>query len=87
MKNYRLSRVIICLKDGLLSDKSYILTNNHVVENADKIRVKLKDGREFTAEVAGADPQSEHGLETSGSVPICRIISSQLTSKEVFHVW
>jgi len=46
-------------KDGLLSDKSYILTNNHVVENADKIRVKLKDGREFTAEVAGADPQSD----------------------------
>jgi serine protease Do len=53
------SGFVFASKDGLLSDKSYILTNNHVVENADKIRVKLKDGREFTAEVAGADPQSD----------------------------
>lgn len=53
------SGFVFATKDGLLSDKSYILTNNHVVENADKIRVKLKDGRQFDAEVAGADPQSD----------------------------
>jgi len=46
-------------KDGLFSDKSYILTNNHVVAGADKIHVQLKDGREFVAEIVGTDPQSE----------------------------
>ncbi|MET0026026.1 MAG: DegQ family serine endoprotease [Candidatus Thiodiazotropha sp.] len=53
------SGFIFATQDGLLSDKSYILTNNHVVENADKIRVKLQDGREFEAKVTGRDPQSD----------------------------
>jgi len=44
---------------GLLSDKTYILTNNHVVANADKIRVQFQDGREFDAAVSGRDPQSD----------------------------
>jgi serine protease Do len=39
--------------------KSYILTNNHVVEGARKIRVKLKDGREFEAKISGRDPRSD----------------------------
>ena len=46
-------------KDGLFSDKTYILTNNHVVEDAEKIRVKFQDGREFDAEITGRDPQSD----------------------------
>jgi serine protease Do len=46
-------------KDGLFSDKSYILTNNHVVAGADKIHVQLNDGREFDAEIVGTDPQSD----------------------------
>ena len=43
------------------SDKttSYILTNNHVVKDADKIRVQFNDGREFTATVKGRDPHSD----------------------------
>jgi serine protease Do len=53
------SGFVFASKDGLLSDKTYILTNNHVVEGADKIRVKFQDGREFDAEVKGADPKSE----------------------------
>ena len=36
-----------------------ILTNNHVVENADEIKVTLSDNREFDAELVGADPQSD----------------------------
>jgi serine protease Do len=44
---------------GLLSKKSYILTNNHVVQNADKIRVKLSGGREFDATVTGRDALSD----------------------------
>ena len=53
------SGFIFATKDGLLSDKTYILTNNHVVEKADKIRVKLQDGRQFEASVTGRDPQSD----------------------------
>jgi len=37
----------------------YIVTNNHVVENAEKVRVRLKDGREFDAEVRGTDDKSD----------------------------
>jgi serine protease Do len=37
----------------------YILTNNHVVENAEEITVTLKDGRHFEAEVIGTDPETE----------------------------
>ncbi len=44
---------------GLLSEKTYILTNNHVVANADKIRVQFKDGKEYDAKITGRDPQSD----------------------------
>ena len=44
---------VIVNKDG------YILTNNHVVDGADTIRVKLNDGREFTAKVIGRDPKTD----------------------------
>ncbi|MEW8505100.1 MAG: DegQ family serine endoprotease [Candidatus Thiodiazotropha sp.] len=44
---------------GLLSNKTYVLTNNHVVEGADRISVKFKDGRAFQAEVSGRDPKSD----------------------------
>ena len=53
------SGFVFAAKDGLLSDKSYVLTNNHVVEGATKIRVKLLDGRELEAKVTGRDPQSD----------------------------
>lgn len=53
------SGFVFATKDGLLSDKTYILTNNHVVEDAEKIRVRFQDGREFDAKVTGRDPQSD----------------------------
>jgi serine protease Do len=43
----------------IISSDGYILTNNHVVEKADKVRVKTQDGREYTAKVVGADPPSD----------------------------
>ena len=46
----------IITKDG------YILTNNHVVNDADSIAVTLKDGREFSAELVGTDPETEIAL-------------------------
>ena len=43
----------------LISKDGYILTNNHVVGDADKIRVRLRDGREFDAKRIGTDPKTE----------------------------
>jgi serine protease Do len=52
------------LGSGFIIDKAgYIVTNNHVVENADKIKVKLKDGAEFDAEVVGRDPNTDLALK------------------------
>lgn len=44
------------------ADKGYVVTNNHVVDNADEITVKLTDGREFTAKKLGSDEQSDIAL-------------------------
>jgi serine protease Do len=45
---------------GVIVDKEgYILTNNHVVEEADKIKVRLNDGREFTATLKGQDSRTD----------------------------
>jgi serine protease Do len=46
----------------IISEDGLILTNNHVVEEADKIIVKLADKREFKASVVGTDPQSDVAL-------------------------
>jgi len=43
----------------IISSDGYILTNNHVVSDADELKVKLSDQREFDAKVVGADPESE----------------------------
>jgi len=53
------SGFVFKVKDGLLSDKTYIMTNNHVVEGADKVHVKFKDGQEYEAKITGRDPQSD----------------------------
>lgn len=42
--------------------KGYVVTNNHVINSADKITVKLEDGREFKAKLVGADPMSDVAL-------------------------
>ncbi|OGV61425.1 MAG: hypothetical protein A2283_01075 [Lentisphaerae bacterium RIFOXYA12_FULL_48_11] len=43
----------------LISKDGFILTNNHVVGDADKITVRLHDGREFAAKKIGSDPKTE----------------------------
>ena len=51
------------LGSGFIIDKEgYIVTNNHVVENADKIKVILKDEKEFDAEIIGRDASTDIAL-------------------------
>ncbi len=62
------------LGSGFIIDHDgYIVTNNHVVEGADKIKVILKDEREFNAEVKGRDPNTDLALikiESDGNLPV-----------------
>lgn len=46
----------------IISSDGYILTNNHMVEKAEKVVVTLADERKFTAEVVGADPETDVAL-------------------------
>lgn len=43
----------------IISADGYILTNNHLVGEAEKVKVELADEREFTAKIIGADPESD----------------------------
>ena len=46
----------------IMSKDGYILTNNHVVEDADQIKVKLAGGKEFDGKVVGRDPKTDLAL-------------------------
>jgi len=43
----------------IVSDKGYILTNNHVVENADEVEVQLYNDKRYDAKVVGRDPRTD----------------------------
>ena len=64
----------------IISGDGYILTNNHVVDHADEVTVRLQDRRTLTAKVVGTDPQYDIALlkvSTSGMLPAVRIGESQ----------
>jgi len=44
---------------SIISPDGYILTNNHVVGDADRVQVKLQDGREYEAKIVGTDPPTD----------------------------
>jgi serine protease Do len=43
----------------IISRDGYIITNNHVIENADEIVARLSDSKEYTAKVVGRDPKTD----------------------------
>ncbi|MDR2862030.1 MAG: trypsin-like peptidase domain-containing protein, partial [Syntrophobacterales bacterium] len=58
----------------IISSDGYIFTNNHVVERADKIKVKLSDGREYDGEVKGKDANTDIALiKIKPSVPLTAV--------------
>jgi serine protease Do len=46
----------------VIDERGYILTNQHVIENAERITVKFTDGRSLRAQVVGADPDTDIAL-------------------------
>jgi len=65
------------LGSGFIIDKEgYIITNNHVVEKAEQIKVKLSDKKEYDAQVIGTDPKTDLALikiKAAGSLPVVRL--------------
>jgi serine protease Do len=64
----------------ILSGDGYILTNNHVVDGADTISVRLQDRRTLTAKVVGTDPTYDIALlkvDAGGSLPTVSIGDSR----------
>jgi serine protease Do len=65
------------LGSGLIVDKrGYILTNNHVIEQADEIEVRLSDKRKFKATVVGRDPKTDLAVikvEATADLPIAKL--------------
>lgn len=59
----------------IVTDDGYILTNNHVIDDADTIKVLTADEREFTATLVGTDPHSDVALIKidAGDLPTAKI--------------
>ena len=73
------TRPVVSTGSGfIISEDGYLLTNNHVVEDADEITVSLGDRREYSAEIIGADPRSDVALLKieAENLPILKIGNS-----------
>jgi len=64
----------------IFESEGYIITNHHVIENADQIIVRLADRREFEAELIGSDPQSDIALlkVDASSLPTLKFGDSEI---------
>jgi serine protease Do len=57
----------------IVSADGYILTNNHVIANSDRVTVRLRDNRQFTAKLIGTDPNTDVAvlkIDASGLKPV-----------------
>jgi Do/DeqQ family serine protease len=63
----------------IVSEAGYILTNNHVIEEADQIEVVLNDGRRSTAQVIGTDPETDLAILkiNLGGLPVITLGNSE----------
>jgi serine protease Do len=71
---------VIVTKDG------YILTNNHVVDGANELKVTLNDGREFKAKVVGRDPKSDVAVVKIDAKDLPAIVFADSGQSEVGDV-
>lgn len=64
----------------ILSPAGYVLTNNHVIEEADQIQVTLNDGRQASAAVIGTDPETDLAVLKIelGDLPVVTLGNSDL---------
>jgi len=62
-QNYQYNQPIIATGSGvIITQDGYIVTNNHVVQNADHLEVTLNDKRTYDAKIIGADPSTDLAL-------------------------
>jgi serine protease Do len=65
------------LGSGFIIDREgFVVTNNHVIEDADQIKVKFKDDREFDAKIVGRDPNTDLALlkiESGENLPVVKL--------------
>ena len=73
------------LGTGFIIDKAgFILTNNHVVEDSDEIKVRLADDREFDAKIIGRDPMTDLALiQIDAKAPLAAIALGDSDKLEV----
>jgi len=65
------------------ADKGYVLTNQHVIDEADEIKVTLKDGRTLTARLLGADPEMDIAVL---QIPADRLHAVKIADSETLRV-
>lgn len=65
----------VIIKNTWTAEEGYILTNNHVVEGADKVTIHLKDKRSFEAKVIATDPITD--------LAVCKVMEKGLPSAEL----
>lgn len=64
----------------IISDDGYILTNDHVINGADEVSVKLSDGRSFEAKIKGSDEKLDLALlkiDTGEKLPVANLGDSE----------
>jgi serine protease Do len=60
----------------IIDEDGFVVTNNHVIEDADQIKVKLKDEHEFDAKIVGRDPNTDIALlkiESAQNLPTIKL--------------
>jgi serine protease DegS len=70
----------------IMSTQGYVLTNYHVIENADEIKVLLADGNTVSANVLGADPETDLAVLTIAVENLPTVVISDSTNLQVGDV-